>query len=138
MAGTFQLQIVTPEREVFNAPVDSVRLPGSEGSFGVLRGHAPLIAALEAGAVEIIDAEGLHQTMAIGGGFFQVTDNVAMVLADSAEFAQDINADRARESETRARDRLNGQMDEGFQLQRDRAEAALKRARVRQRLANRR
>jgi F-type H+-transporting ATPase subunit epsilon len=138
MAGTFQLQIVTPEREVFNAPVDSVRLPGSEGSFGVLRGHAPLIAALEAGAVEIIDADGGRSVMAIGGGFFQVSDNVAMVLADSAEFAQDINADRARESETRARSRLTGEVDPGFQLQRDRAEAALKRARVRQRLANRR
>jgi F-type H+-transporting ATPase subunit epsilon len=138
MAGTFQLQIVTPEREVFNAPVDSVKLPGTEGSFGVLRGHAPLIAALEAGEVQIVDADGVRSLMAIGGGFFQVADDVAMVLADSAEFAQDINIDRAREAESRARNRLSGQVDEGFQLQRDRAESALKRARARQRIAGRR
>jgi F-type H+-transporting ATPase subunit epsilon len=79
-----------------------VRLPGSEGSFGVLRGHAPLDRALEAGAVEIIDAEGLHQHYGHWRRLLSVADDVAMVLADSAEFAQDINADRARESETRA------------------------------------
>ncbi|HEX8237941.1 MAG TPA: ATP synthase F1 subunit epsilon [Abditibacteriaceae bacterium] len=136
MAGTFQLQIVTPEREVFNAPVESATLPGTEGSFGVLRGHAPLIAALEPGGVEIVDVDGARSTMAIGGGFFQVSDNVAMVLADSAEFAQDINIERAREAESRAQSRISGQGDAGFQLQRDRAEAALKRARVRQRIAS--
>jgi F-type H+-transporting ATPase subunit epsilon len=46
MAGTFNLQVVTPEREVFNGTVDSVTLPGLESRFGVLRNHAPLIAAL--------------------------------------------------------------------------------------------
>lgn len=134
---TFNLQIVTPEREVFNGPVDSVKLPGLEGSFGVLADHAPMIAALEAGTVEIVDAQGQRSTMAVGGGFFQVANDVAMVLADSAEFAADINLDRARASETRARSRLAGEFDAGFVLQRERAESALKRARARMRVAGR-
>lgn len=138
MAGTFQLQVVTPEREVFNGEIESVTLPGLEARFGVLRSHAPMIAALTAGHVDIIDASGQDIRLAVGGGFFQVADNVAMILADSAETASDINVERARESESRATSRLNGQMDAGFQLERTRAEAALKRAQNRLRVAGNR
>lgn len=134
MAGTFNLRIATPEREVFNKPVDSVTLPGLQARFGVLRNHAPLIAALEAGIVHIVDGESNDLHMAVGGGFFQVANNEAILLADSAEFPNEIDPARARESETRARSRLEGKMDEE-NLQRDRADAALKRARVRVKLA---
>ena len=133
MAGTFSLQIVTPEREVYASQVESVTLPGMESSFGVLRNHAPLIAALEAGIVRIVDAELKEINLAIGGGFFQVAQNQAILLADSAEFPHEINLDRARESETKARSSLDGQL-EGEQFAREQAEAALKRARVRMRL----
>ena len=135
MAGTFNLQIVTPEREVFNGPVEQVILPGMESSFGVLRNHAPLIAALEPGQVQIFDADGIEKRMAIGGGFFQVAKNQAMILADSAEASADIDTERARASESRARARLAGEGGEAFELQKDRAEAALKRARARLRVA---
>ena len=135
MAGTFNLQIVTPEREVFNGPVEQVILPGMESSFGVLRNHAPLIAALEPGQVQIFDADGIEKRMAIGGGFFQVAKNQAMILADSAEASADIDAERAKAAESRARARLAGEGDEAFELQKDRAEAALKRARARLRVA---
>ena len=133
MAGTFSLQIVTPEREVYASQVESVTLPGMESSFGVLRNHAPLIAALEAGVVRIVDAELKEVNLAVGGGFFQVAQNQAILLADSAEFPHEINLDRARESETKARSSLDGEL-AGEQFQREQAEAALKRARVRMRL----
>jgi len=133
MAGTFSLQIVTPEREVYASQVESVSLPGMQSHFGVLRNHAPLIAALEAGVVKIVDAELKETMLAIGGGFFQVAQNQAILLADSAEFPHEINLDRVRDSETKARASLDGQL-EGEQLQREQAEAALKRARVRMRL----
>ena len=133
MAGTFSLQIVTPEREVYASQVESVTLPGMESSFGVLRNHAPLIAALEPGVVSITDAELKEVKLAIGGGFFQVAKNVAILLADSAEFPHEINLDRVRESESKARSRLEGKL-EGEELAREEAEAALKRARVRMRL----
>jgi F-type H+-transporting ATPase subunit epsilon len=135
MAGTFNLQIVTPEREIFNGPVESVTVPGMQSSFGVLRNHAPLIAALEPGLVDIYDAEAREIRIAVGGGFFQVAKNQAMVLADSAEIATEINVERAREAESRARSRLAGRMEPEAELQRERAEAALRRARARLRIA---
>ena len=131
----FNLQIVTPEREVYNSQVVSVSLPGVEGSFGVLTGHAPLVAALEAGSLDITDAQGRDSHMAIGGGFFQVMDDQAMVLADSAERAEDIDVSRAQESADRARQRLGGQLETGLDLQRDRATEALRRAEARMRVA---
>lgn len=134
MAGTFHLRIATPEREVYNQQVESITLPGMQSRFGVLRSHAPLIAALEAGIVNITDDQNHDLRLAIGGGFFQVARNEAILLADSAEFPQEINAERARESEQRARSRMEGKLDNEH-LQRERAEAALKRARVRLKLA---
>ncbi len=132
--ATFNLQIVTPEREIYNQSVDSAVLPGVEGSFGVLSGHAPLIAALEPGLVRVTDDAGAEMRMFVGGGFFQVANNQAMLLADSAEMAAEINPDRAREAETRAQSRLAGQL-ETQELQRERAEASLKRARARMRVS---
>jgi F-type H+-transporting ATPase subunit epsilon len=134
MAATFHLRIATPEREVYNRQVESVTLPGMESSFGVLRSHAPLIAALEPGIVHIVDDEIKDVRLAVGGGFFQVANNEAILLADSAEFANEINRERALESERRARSRLEGKL-ENETLQRERAEAALQRAKVRMRLA---
>lgn len=134
MAATFHLRIATPEREVYNRQVESVTLPGMESSFGVLRSHAPLIAALEPGIVHIVDDEIKDVRLAVGGGFFQVANNEAILLADSAEFASEINRERALESERRARSRLEGKL-ENETLQRERAEAALQRAKVRMRLA---
>ena len=129
------LQIVTPEREVFSGEVDAVKLPGMDGSFGVLRGHAPMFAGLQAGVLEYDDLDGAQHRMAIGGGFFKIENNVAMVLADSAEDSNEIDVERARQAESRARSRLAGQMDEGFEMQREEAEASLKRARARLRSA---
>ncbi|RYG63959.1 ATP synthase F1 subunit epsilon [bacterium] len=131
---TFNLSVVTPEREIFNAPVDAVQAPGMLGSFGVLANHAPMVAALEAGLVRITDAEGRELRLFVGGGFFQVSNNTAQLLADSAEFATEINADRAKQAEERALNRLSGKF-EGEVMQRERAEAALKRARARTRVA---
>ena len=132
--ATFTLSVVTPEREIFTAPVESVTAPGLMGSFGVLANHAPIVAALEAGLVKIRDAEGRDLRLFVGGGFFQMSNNSAQLLADSAEFATEINADRAKSAEERALNRLSGKF-EGEVLQRERAEASLKRARARTRVA---
>ena len=135
MAGTFNLQIVTPEREILNAAVQQVSLPGMAGSFGVMRNHAPIVAALEPGALDIRDADNGELHLSIGGGFFQMMDNQAIVLADSAENASDINIERAREAEERAKARLAGQLEPEQMIERQRAETALKRARARMRIA---
>jgi len=135
MAALFTLSVVTPEREIFAAPVESAQLPGMEGSFGVLANHAPLVAALVPGLVRISDADGRELRLFVGGGFFQVSNNQAQLLADSAEFASEINVERANGSLERAQNRLAGRMD-GEILQRERAESALARARARVRVAS--
>jgi F-type H+-transporting ATPase subunit epsilon len=133
--ATFNLSVVTPEREIFTAPVESVTAPGMAGSFGVMANHAPIVAALEAGLVKIRDAEGRDLRLFVGGGFFQMSNNSAQLLADSAEFSSEINAERAKAAEERALNRLSGKF-EGEVLQRERAEASLKRARARARVAS--
>lgn len=136
MAGTFPLSIVTPEREVFAAPIQSVSLPGAEGSFGVMSGHSAIMAALDAGLVVVRGADNAEQRMAIGGGFFQMVGDKATLLADSVELTTDIDVNRAREAEQRATSRLSGKMEPAVEVQRERADAALKRARARLRVAS--
>lgn len=136
MPATFNLQIVTPEREIYNAPVESIRLPGMEGSFGVLRNHAPLAAALEPGIVHFVDGEIRRRTLVISGGFFQVADNKAILLADSAEDAAQISLQEAQEAEKQARSQLEEQVGGEFQAQREAAAKALKLAQIRQRASS--
>lgn len=135
MAATFHLRIATPEREVYNTAVESVKLPGLQSSFGVLRNHAPLVAALEPGIVEIVDIATQRKRLAVGGGFFQVAHNEAILLADSADFADEIDVEEARQDERRAFSRLEGKLDAEHGVAREQAEAELKRARVRLKLA---
>lgn len=135
MAALYSLSVVTPEREIFAAQVEAAQMPGMEGSFGVLANHAPLVAALIPGLVRITDSDGRELRLFIGGGFFQVSNNQAQLLADSAEFSTEINIERANASLERAQSRLNGKLD-GEILQRERAEGALSRARARVRVAS--
>jgi len=131
MAGTFNLQLVTPEKEIFSGEVEQITVPGSESSFGVLRNHAPIIAALDPGVIKVWLPGGQEQRFIVGGGFFQMLDNKAQVLADSAELPKDVDLIRAQEAENRAKARLGGEVEAGMSLQRDRADRALKRARAR-------
>lgn len=75
-----QLQIVSPERSIFEGEVSYIRLPGSEGSFEVLDGHAPLIASLDAGTVTVRQTGGAQQTFSINAGFLEVSGNKATIL----------------------------------------------------------
>ena len=86
MAGkTYRLEIVTPERLVFSGAVVSVTAPGELGYFGVLANHAPMIVALGEGRVTVRDESESVREIQISGGFFEVVDNRAVILADSAE-----------------------------------------------------
>jgi F-type H+-transporting ATPase subunit epsilon len=97
VAGTFSLEIVTPERAVFSGEVNSLKAPALDGLFGVLHNRAPLLTALGPGEVSF-DVVGESQThhMAISGGFFQVAANKAVLLADQAEFGHEVDIEEAR------------------------------------------
>ena len=88
------LEIVTPTRRVFESDVSEVVLPGAEGSFGVLPGHAPLLASLAAGVAEAKGSFG-RQVLAISEGFAEVTGERVLVMAETCEKAEEIDVERA-------------------------------------------
>jgi len=127
------VSIVAPDEEVFSGPAESLRAPGTEGSFQVLTGHAPMIAAIETGPLFVKPEGSSRIAFATSGGFVEVLDDEVIVLAETAEPADEIDEDRAREAEDRARQRLN-ESDLATE-ERERYEAALERARNRLRVS---
>ena len=83
-APQFELLILTPERTVFEGRVEYVQVPGSEGYLGVLAGHAALITELGAGTLTVRKPGGDEARWRVSGGFFEVADDRATVLADEA------------------------------------------------------
>jgi F-type H+-transporting ATPase subunit epsilon len=99
------LQIVTPDRLIVREQVDEVQIPGSEGYFGVLPGHTPLLASLAVG--EMWYRQGQEKTfLAIAGGFAEVLPDRVTVLATLAERAEEIDVSRAESAKQRAQQRL--------------------------------
>ena len=107
--------------------------PGSEGYLGVLTDHAPLITGLIPGKLTITEADNRQIDYALSGGFLEVSNNIATILADAIEAPQKIDVERAKKAEQRARERLVRRSDPNIDAAR--AEAALARALNRQRLA---
>lgn len=95
MADTLRLRIVTPERQLLDEEVDEVTAPGTVGEFGVLPNHVTFLSSLQPGRL-LYKQHGQTHALVVGGGFAEVSDNVMTVLADSAEFAHEINVERAR------------------------------------------
>jgi F-type H+-transporting ATPase subunit epsilon len=101
------LQIVTPDRLVVREQVDELQIPGSEGYFGVLPGHTPMLAALAIG--QLWYRKGSEKTyVAIAYGFAEVLPDSVTILAQLAERADEIDAERAQAAVTRAEERLAG------------------------------
>jgi F-type H+-transporting ATPase subunit epsilon len=100
------LQIVTPDRLVVRERVDEVQIPGSEGYFGVLPGHTPLLASLAVG--ELWYRKGMEKTyVAIAFGFAEVLPDGVTILAQLAERAEDIDVERAEAARQRAEERIS-------------------------------
>jgi F-type H+-transporting ATPase subunit epsilon len=121
----FSLEIVTPARVVFQGEVTSFSAPGTLGGFQVLYNHAPLLSSLEVGVLKVRDLEGHDTLYATGGGFVEVKDNRAVVLAESAEIPGEIDVARAKAAMERAKKRLETP---GPDTDVDRARVALARA----------
>lgn len=83
MAAVFQLSILTPEKAVFEGAVEYVQAPGTEGYFGVLAHHAALVTALANGTLRVRHVGGREDRWVVSGGFFEVSQNKATVLADN-------------------------------------------------------
>ncbi len=95
------LEVVTPERLVVSETVESVVLPGSQGSLGVLPGHAPLLTGLGVGELSY-RKDGQTQFLSVAGGYAEVLRNRVTVLADTCERAEEIDPQRAQRSKDNA------------------------------------
>jgi F-type H+-transporting ATPase subunit epsilon len=109
MASDFTLSIVAPDRLVAEEQVISVVAPGSEGYFGVMAGHVPLIAALKPGILEYLDTHNQRHFIYTGGGFAEVTANRVTILADEAAKATDVDVADAEKRLEAARHALKGE-----------------------------
>jgi len=102
----FAFRLVTPQRLVSESEIVFLEAPGSEGYLGVLAHHAPLITTLRPGRLDVRDPSGTMRHYAVSGGFLEVSDNRATVLADAVERPEDIDVARAEASLRRAEGRL--------------------------------
>lgn len=126
--------VVTAERSVFSDDVDQVIVPGVQGELGILPHHAPLLTTLSYGELRIL--KGPEETIiAIGGGFVEVRPDHVVVLADVAERAEEIDITQAEEARQRAAEQIALRPIEEDLI---RAEAALRMAEARLRVARRR
>ena len=105
MASTIRLELVTPERLLLSEEVDEVVAPGYEGEFGVLPEHTQLLAILNIGMLRYRKGSAMNK-IALGGGFAEVTPERVVVMADTAERADEIDVERAQRARDRAEARL--------------------------------
>lgn len=135
--SVLRLEILTVERKLFDDYVNMVIAPGSEGVLGILPHHTPLLTALTYGELQVKKESEEDQFFAIGGGFMEVQPDHVVVLADSAEYVEEIDVARAEEARRRAEELLErAKEEEAIDLAR--AEAALRRSTIRIKVARHR
>ena len=119
-----QLEIMTPLKNVYQGEIESLIGTATDGLFGVLINHAPMLAALGFGMFTIREGAGKERVFITSDGFFEINNNKAAVLVDTAEDSKEIDVERARAARDRAEKRLKKQEN----VDMARAEAALHRA----------
>ncbi len=134
-ARTLTLRVVSPEGVVVETEAEAVTVPSEAGSFGVLPRHAPLVALTDSGLLKASGGEGGDREYLIHDGFVEVLDDTVTILTRAAELPTEIDLERAARAAERARERLRkgGLRD----LDYARAQAALRRALARERMARR-
>lgn len=128
-----KLEIVTPEKKVFDETVDSVSIPTAKGEIGILNNHAPLISTLKPGILSYSN-KGTVDRMMISGGFVEVSNNKVSVLADAAERAGEINVEAAR-AERDEVEKILGSWSSGSEEEFETEKERLERANARLQLA---
>ena len=128
------LEVITPERKVYEDDVDMVIAPGSEGYLGILPHHASLLTALGPGEFRVKKG-GTEEVLAVFGGFMDVRGDRVVVLTDAAEPAEEIDVERARQAREKAQQALAAPISAAEEAI---ARASLQRALVRIRMGERR
>ncbi len=134
MANKLNLEVVTPTKLVVSDEVDLCTVPGTEGVFGVMANHAPILSTLTIGEMHY-DKDGNIVRLAVSGGFVEVSSNRMTVLAEAAEISEEIDVDRALKAKERAEKRLQEALSGREEIDMARAKAALARALTRLKVA---
>jgi len=111
MAGTVEFELVSPEKLIMSAPVEMVVVPGAEGDFGVLPGHAPMISTLRNGVISIWNGGAVEATIFVAGGFAEVNPERCTVLAEEIVPLNDADAGAVAERIAAAREELENAQD---------------------------
>ena len=101
MENKLQLTLVTPEKNYVTDYVDQVNVPGVEGDMGILYDHAPIISTLRPGRLSY-EKDGDVISLVVSHGYMEVTDNRVTILAETAEFLSEIDANRAADAKVKA------------------------------------
>jgi F-type H+-transporting ATPase subunit epsilon len=131
--ANIRFEIVTAEKVIYSDEVDVVIAPGIEGELAILPNHAPLLTMLQVGELRL-RKDGEETAIFVSGGFLEVMHNRVTILADTAERAEEIDIERAEEAKRLAEERLRTRPADIDLAQ---AEASLKRAMMRLRIAER-
>jgi F-type H+-transporting ATPase subunit epsilon len=91
-------EIVTPERVVLKEEVAQVTVPTKQGEITILPNHIPLVASLMPGVIEVVKGDGIREVMSVSGGFIEVLKDKVVILADTAERAEEIDVKRVEEA----------------------------------------
>jgi F-type H+-transporting ATPase subunit epsilon len=126
------IEIVSPEKNVFQGTAKVLTVPGVEGLFQILNMHAPMISMFETGVITIEDEKGEKINFSTRGGVLEVKDNKIVVLADTAEAKDSIDVERAERAMQRAEERLKAG---GKGVDRERAKFSMQRAKIRLKVA---
>jgi len=122
MADQFQFELVSPERLLVSQPVEMVVVPGVEGDFGVLPGHAPLVSTIRPGVIAVFEGGQVVQRIFVARGFAEVTGERCTVLAQQAQPVAEVDRSAAEDEIRAAREDLTEAKDDA---ERARLEAAL-------------
>jgi F-type H+-transporting ATPase subunit epsilon len=135
MANKILLEVVTPSKLLVSEEVEMVIVPGTDGVFGAMANHAPLLATLKTGEMHYLNEGNIMVRMALSGGFCDVSNNRMTVLAESAEISTEIDVERALKAKERAERRLQEAEARKEEIDTARAQAALVRALTRLHIA---
>ena len=106
MSQKLTLTVVTPEKQLVSEQVDQVNAPGSEGDYGVIYDHAPILTNLRSGHLSY-ENDGETTALVISGGYLEVTDNRVTILAETGEFLHEIDRERAERARSQAEEKLS-------------------------------
>lgn len=130
------LRIVTPDRTIIDRKVASVSFLGTDGRYGVLPNHAPLMTGIaKAGYLKIVESDGKQHDLFVSDGFAQMQNNVLTLVCEAGEWAHEIDLERVKKKEQEAREKLSG-LDK-LSTEFLEAEMSLRKALLRSKLAGR-